>query len=168
MEKKIIDPSTINGWGIDADPANEPNYPIKHYTGDDHQRINWQRPSLQPTDSEILMSTERPYMPAVFGSALPPAGLSGALRRLAYTYSENMFRRWIPLLIADRIDVLENKLRDLFSGDALKCYKEKGWAALAKYKPATLAVKIIVRLIVLAAIASVVIHLFKKKKTLPC
>jgi hypothetical protein len=30
----------IKGWGVDIDPANYPNYPIKDYNGDDHQRLN--------------------------------------------------------------------------------------------------------------------------------
>jgi hypothetical protein len=31
----------IPGWGIDADPENEPTYPMKTYTGDDHKRSNY-------------------------------------------------------------------------------------------------------------------------------
>jgi len=30
------DYKNIQGWGMDIDPDNEPNYPIKNYTGDDY------------------------------------------------------------------------------------------------------------------------------------
>ena len=29
----------IKGWGIDADPENEPTYPMKNYTGDDQDLV---------------------------------------------------------------------------------------------------------------------------------
>src|SRR4051812_32043913 len=116
MEKQLIDYQNINGWGIDADPRNEPTYPIKHYTGDDHNRKNWSRPELQQVNAEILKSTERPYLTAVFGSRVPPSGLSGALRRFAFKYSENMYRHWLTLLLADRIQVIEGIFNDIFHG----------------------------------------------------
>ena len=47
MEKISDKYRNIPGWGIDADPANEPTYPIKNYTGDDFERLNYERPPLQ-------------------------------------------------------------------------------------------------------------------------
>src|SRR4051812_30047640 len=71
----------IKGWGIDADPENEPTYPMKKYTGDDHKRTNYKRPVQQPIDIEVLHSNERPNISATFGTVSPPSGLSGVLRR---------------------------------------------------------------------------------------
>jgi hypothetical protein len=48
----------------------------------------------------------------VRGSAQPPRGLSGALRRLAYTIPEHRARRPMLLILADRIDVLEHRAVD--------------------------------------------------------
>ena len=44
----------IKGWGVDIDLKNEPNYPIKKYNGDDHKRLNWERPPLQPVTVKYL------------------------------------------------------------------------------------------------------------------
>lgn len=56
MKNNDYDYRQINGWGIDADPENEPTYPIKKYTGDDHNRLLYERPPLQPVNVEILHS----------------------------------------------------------------------------------------------------------------
>ena len=47
-------------------------------------------------------------MTTVYSSANPPRGLSGVLRRLAYRIPTYRARRWMLLLLADRIDVLEH------------------------------------------------------------
>src|SRR5215211_3216087 len=60
MENTANNHEHIKGWGVDANPQNEPTYPMKKYTGDDHNRLNWVRPPLQPVTVEILHSNERP------------------------------------------------------------------------------------------------------------
>lgn len=131
--KETKDYSHIKGWGIDADPENEPTYPLKNYTGDDHARTHWDRPSLQVKDVEILHSNERPTISAVFGNTLPPKGLSGIVRRLAFRYSENRYRHWLPLLLADRIDVIEGLFDDLRRGHIPNIFAEKGYKARWKH-----------------------------------
>ena len=123
----------IPGWGVDADPENEPTYPYKHWTGDDHQRLNWQRPPLQPVYREVLQSNERPYMTAVFGTSVPPSGLSGAIRRFAFKFSESEYGHWLPLLLADRVNMLEGIVADIKGGHIPNIFAEKGWAAEWKY-----------------------------------
>lgn len=162
MEKKAIDPATVPGWGIDADPNDRPNYPIKHYTGSDHERIHWQRPPLQPATVEILKSTERPYLPAVFGTPNPPKGLSGALRRIAFRYSENMNRRWLLLIFADRVNSFEGMLADIFLFRFPNYIKEHGGRALWKHRPAVLLGKIFIRILFIAVIVTLIILLVKK------
>src|SRR6187200_1171435 len=93
----------IKGWGIDADPENEPTYPMKNYNGDDHKRSNYTRPPLQRADVEVLHSNERPGLSAVFGTVCPPSGLSGLIRRFAFKYSEESLKHWFALVLADRI-----------------------------------------------------------------
>jgi hypothetical protein len=158
MEKKIIDATLINGWGIDNNPLDEPNYPIKTYTGDDHKRKNWARPTLQTTDKEILKSTERPFLSAVFGTKQPPTALSGLLRKIAFKYSENMYRHWLPLLLADRIDVIESLVSDIFHARIPRLAKERGWGAIAKYRPMLLVRKIVVRLLIVAVVVLLIMY----------
>lgn len=153
----------IKGWGVDNVPDDEPNYPMKHNTGADHNRLRWNRPELQEDTVEILKSTERPSKSAVYGTVAPPKGLSGALRRYAFKHSENMYRHWLPLLLADRIDVLEGILSDIRSGRVPNLIAERGWGAIWKHKPALLVRKIAVRLSVFAALGA--FFLYKSKKS---
>jgi len=123
----------IKGWGIDADPENEPTYPMKHYTGDDHNRIHYERPPQQPVNVEVLRSNERPNITAVYGTSTPPSGLSGAIRRYAFRYSEGSWGHWLPLILADRVNVVEGIIDDLKSGHIPNIFAERGWKAEWKY-----------------------------------
>jgi hypothetical protein len=123
----------IKGWGIDADPENDPTYPMKHWTGDDHNRLNYERATQQPATVEILHSNERPNLTAVFGTSTPPSGLSGQIRRFAFTRSEGEFSHWIPLILADRINMIEGIFDDLKRGHFPNFFAERGWNAEWKY-----------------------------------
>jgi hypothetical protein len=153
------DVSQIKGWGVDADPENEPTYPMKNYTGDDHNRINWERPPLQPQSVEVLMSIERPYMTATFGTASPPSGLSGMMRRFAFRFSESTYAHWFPLVIADRVNVIEGIIADLKMGIVPNIFAEKGWKAEWKYNKKGMITKIAV-----AAGTAVLLMLLKSNK----
>lgn len=159
MENTTNDYSHINGWGIDADPENEPTYPIKKYTGDDHERLNWVRPPLQPQTQEILHSNERPNLSAVFGATVPPSGLSGMIRRYAFKSSESEYSHWLPLLIADRVNVVEGILDDLVHGHIPNIFAEKGWKADWKHNP-----KGVVKQVAIVAIVSIaLVAMFSRK-----
>ena len=132
----------IPGWGMDADPENEPTYPMKNYTGDDHQRLKYQRAEQQPDSVEILMSTERPEITRVFGTSVPPSGLSGAIRRYAFSHSEDRYRHWLPLILADRVNVVEGILEDLANGHIPNIAKERGWKMEWKHNPKGMATKV--------------------------
>ena len=152
--KSVEELSHIKGWGIDADPQNDPTYPMKKWTGDDHRRIRWQRPPLQKESVEILQSIERPNASAVFGTPVPPSGLSGAIRRLAYQYSESSYGRWLPLLIADRVNVVEGIIDDLKQGHVPNIFAERGWKAEWKYNKVGLVKKVVIGALVTTAIVS--------------
>jgi hypothetical protein len=134
----------IKGWGVDADPENEPTYPIKKYTGDDHKRIHWERPPLQPVHVEILHSNERPSPSAVFGTVAPPSGLSGAIRRIAFRFSESEYGHWLNLLLADRVNMVEGLVDDLKRGYIPNILAEKGMKAEWKYNKKGLITKVLV------------------------
>lgn len=126
-------PKNIPGWGHDADPENDPTYPMKKRNGADYERLNYQRPPQQPETVEILHSNERPTITRVFGTSTPPQGLSGAIRRFAFKYSESSYGHWMPLVLADRIDVVRGIIDDLKQGIIPNIFAERGWKAEWKY-----------------------------------
>jgi hypothetical protein len=134
----------IKGWGIDADSENEPTYPMKKYTGDDHRRLNYDRPSQQQTDVEILQSNERPTATAVFGTSTPPSGLSGMLRRFAFRFSEGNWGHWLTLILADRVNMVEGIVDDVKKGYVPNIMAERGWNAELKYNRAGLVQKALI------------------------
>ncbi len=164
MENIHSDYKNIPGWGMDADPENEPTYPMKHYTGDDHQRLNWERPPLQPKNEEILMSIERPALTAVFGTSVPPSGLSGMIRRFAFKYSESHYGHWLPLVVADRVNVVEGIVDDLIHGHVPNIFAEKGWKAEWKYNRGPFIQKMVITAVVTTAIVALLMNKKKLKK----
>ncbi len=128
-----IDPSQVPGWGIDADPENDPTYPIKQRNNGEHAGYSWDRPTQQDSQVEVLHSNERPNLSATYGTARPPRGLSGAIRRAAFRYSESSYGHWLPLMLADRIGVVEGYLQDLAHGHVPNIFAERGWNAEWKY-----------------------------------
>ena len=159
MKNLSIDVKQIPGWGMDSDLENEPTYPMKNYTGDDHNRINYERSLPQAPDVEILMSNERPALPAVFGNSVPPSGLSGMVRRYAFRHSEDRVRHWIPLIMADRINVWEGLAQDLAKGYLPNVFAERGLKMEMKYNPRGFGVKIIT-----AAAVGIGLYLLLKRK----
>ena len=135
MENLESNYSHINGWGIDADPENEPTYPMKKYTGDDHNRLNYQRPELQAVNEEVLHSNERPNLPAVFGTPLPPSGVSGVIRRFAFKFSEGNWTHWLSLILADRVNAIEGIIDDVKGGHFPNVLSERGFKAMWKHNP---------------------------------
>jgi hypothetical protein len=136
----------INGWGIDADEENEPTYPMKKYTGDDHRRLAYDRPPLQPV--EVLKSTERPNITAVYGTSTPPTGISGSIRRYAFQFSEGEWGHWLSLLLADRVNVVEGIVDDFKKGIVPNIFAEKGWKAEWKHNPQGLITKVAVTAVI--------------------
>ena len=159
MENTNFDYKTIPGWNTDADPKNEPTYPMKKYTGDDHNRSNWERPPLQPVNMEVLHSIERPNVSAVFGTTLPPSGLSGAVRRFAFKFSESEYGHWLNLLLADRINMIEGIIDDLKHGHIPNIFAERGRKADWKYNR-----KEVIRNIVIAAAVTTAFIAFVKRR----
>lgn len=156
--------SHIKGWGIDADPKNEPTYPMKNYTGDDHNRLNYEKPTQQPQEIEILKSPERPALSAVFGTSAPPSGLSGMIRRYAFKFSESSYGHWLPLILADRINAVEGILDDLTHGHIPNIFAERGGKAALKYNRKAVAKNILVGVLVTSAVIMVLSQKNKKKK----
>lgn len=129
----------IQGWGADLDPALRPAYPKERMPA----RLDHAPPPLPPQAQrvEVLHSTERPGLTPVFGSTLPPSGLSGILRRLAFRHSENDLRHWFTLMLADRVNVAEGLLEDLRGGHVPNLYAEMGGRVELRHNPRGAATK---------------------------
>src|SRR5947209_16936777 len=98
---------TIPGWGVDKNPADRPSYPKEKF---ENTGAHWDFPERQPELRPRERSTEHKFLTPVFGTAQPLHGVSGAIRRWAYTYSEGRLAHWLLLIAGDRVDVLESRI----------------------------------------------------------
>lgn len=154
-EQTVKHPAQVRGWGVDADPRNDPTYPMKKRTNGEHAGYSWERPPQQPLTVEILHSNERPNVTAVFGTSTPPSGLSGMLRRLAFQYSKSSYGHWLPLMLADRVGVAEGILADLAHGHVPNVVGELGGEAEWKHNRKHLVIGVVLgAFLAYAAIAS--------------
>jgi hypothetical protein len=152
MEHTPKDPSQVEGWGVDVNPKNDPTYPMKHRTDGEHAGYSWERPPQQPVNTEILRSIERPNVTSVFGTSTPPSGLSGVIRRIAFRYSESSYGHWLPLMLADRVGIVEGILDDLKHGHLPNVFAERGWKAEWRYNRTSLVWKVLVRVLLITAV----------------
>jgi hypothetical protein len=67
----------------------------------------------------ITHRSELRQMTPVFGTAQPLHGISGLMRRIAYSIHETRTRHWMLLLMADRVDRLEHRIAGLVKMTAL-------------------------------------------------
>jgi hypothetical protein len=156
-----IDPESIKGWAVDADPENDPTYPMQVRTDDSHKGYTWERPDQQPEDVETLHSNERPNLTSVFGTSTPPSGLSGMIRRRAFDYSENSYAHWLPLMLADRINMVEGVFSDLATGRIPNFFAENGMGAEWKYNKT----RVITKVAIGAATVGLIVWLVKRPRT---
>jgi hypothetical protein len=105
----------IPGWGADLDPKDRPSVPKERFDPD-LNGAHWQFPERQPERWPRERSIEHKFLTPVFGTACPPKGLSGAIRRYAYRrYSEGRAAHWLLLIGADRVDTVESTLRSFLT-----------------------------------------------------
>jgi hypothetical protein len=151
-----INPAQVIGWGIDADPENDPTYPMRDRSREINGGLDWQRPPLQSDDVEVLRSTEHNRRPAVIGTSTPPSGLSGAMRREAFKRSEGKWSHWLMLMAADRVNVVEGVGDDLMHGRVPNIPAEMGVRSEIEHNMPGLIRKVVVAGAVLAVIALLV------------
>jgi hypothetical protein len=100
----------IPGWGVDLDPADRPSVPKLRFQ-EDLTGAHWEFPDRQPEKWPRERSIEHKFLTPVFGTAQPPKGLSGVIRRFSYArYSEGRAAHWLLLILADRVDAWEHHL----------------------------------------------------------
>jgi hypothetical protein len=95
---------------MDLDPARRPGVPRMHKPRPLPNTIY--PPERQLSRVKVFMHG-RPHKtcPPVFGTAVPPRGLSGRVRKAAYRWPDHYMRHWTLLLLADRVDLWEHRAR---------------------------------------------------------
>ncbi len=97
----------IPAFGIDADPSSRPGVPAEREPAPTSG-------ARQPVQQQSVIGITVTRLPGqtltpVYGTAQPPRGLSGLLRRRAYAIPPHLTRHWALLLAADRIDAIEHR-----------------------------------------------------------
>jgi len=105
----------IPGWGVDRNPEDRPSVPKERF---DPARngAHWEFPERQAEQWPRERSIEHKFLTPVFGTACPPRGLSGAMRKFAYRrWSEARAAHWLALIAADRVDAFGSHLRSFLT-----------------------------------------------------
>ncbi|HEY0023444.1 MAG TPA: hypothetical protein VGB24_11055 [Longimicrobium sp.] len=122
---------TVPGWGVDLNYDERTAVPMEDFdpgaTG-----AHWDFPERQPEKWPREMSPEHGMLPPVFGTACPPKGISGAIRKYAYTLGEGKTSHWMLLMAADRIDVIESSVESAVRGQPDNPLSESG--VIAEFK----------------------------------
>jgi hypothetical protein len=71
--------------------------------------------------------------------------------RIAFRYSESSYGHWLPLMLADRVSVVEGVLDDLKHGHLPNVFAERGWKAEWKHNRTSLVRRILVRVFLVSA-----------------
>ncbi len=154
MEQSIRQTS-VKGWGVDLDAAQRPAVPMEH-TPPGGTGAHWEQPEPQFSGIRVFQSIERPAMTHVYGTSAPPRGISGRMRAYAYEFGEARLARWMTLLAADRVDVIEGLVDDLQRGKIPNIFAEMGLGAEWKYNKKALVRRALVGASAVAAGAFIV------------
>ena len=120
--------------GIDR-PGDRPGVPMES----DPERAegaHWERPERQKDSDRHLHRAGLDRPTPVVGTAQPPRGLSGVMRKAAYEIPEHYARHWMILMAADRVDVLEDRLGGMLAEPLEKVGFDAG-AHYARTNPLT-------------------------------
>ena len=158
-QQRHRDTAHIKGWGADVDPANRPGYPMERTPPRLHN-VHWDAPPPQAPSVKVYHSVERPGMTPVFGTTVPPSGLSGMMRDLAFKFSENDLRHWLILLAADRVNVGEGLLSDLAHGHVPNILEEMGLRSEWRYNRAGFVKKALVA----SALVGTAVYLMRRRR----
>ena len=135
-ERESIDfAERINGWGSDLEPRMRPGVPRDKAPGLGGESL-YPPIEQQVAKVKIHKSNEHGRLTPVFGTSCPPKGLSGLVRDFAYRFSEGQRPHWLTLMLADRIDVVEDVLGDLVRLRVPNLPKELGLGAQLKHNRA--------------------------------
>jgi hypothetical protein len=99
---------------VDLDPANRPGVP--------RERPPQPWPNSRPVVERMTARPATPKhgrahkpMPPVYGTSVPPRGVSGLIRRAAYRLPDHHVNHWLLLLFADRVQSWGRRTRNLLA-----------------------------------------------------
>lgn len=92
--------------GVDVEGRERPGVPMEAEP-EPFAGAHWKTPPRQAWTPRSAVARGRPT--PVMGTAQPLRGVSGTLRRAAYRLPEHRGRHWLLLLLADRVDVAEDR-----------------------------------------------------------
>lgn len=97
-------------WGVDLDHARRPGVP-SHREPQPFANTRYP-PERQQGESTVPMhGRPNKTMPPVFGTSTPLKGLSGAIRRYAYTKPDHYPSHWLLKLLGDKVDSMEYRAK---------------------------------------------------------
>ena len=115
MESREQLRARIPGCGADLDPADRPSHPKLRYAPE-ATGAHWDFPERQPEKWPRERSIEHAFVTPVFGTAQPPKGLSGVIRKFSYArFSEARLAHWLLLVAADRVDAWEEHAKSFLT-----------------------------------------------------
>lgn len=91
--------------GADAPLENRPGVPMETASALPAEPI-----ARQPGGERHFRRVGLEELTPVYGTAQPPRGVSGKMRKMAYSIPEHSAMHWMTLLLADRVDVMEDYL----------------------------------------------------------
>lgn len=150
--------SSIPGWGSDLDPSARPGVPMDK-APDIGVEALYPDIEQQVPRVKIHKSTEHARLTPVFGTSCPPRGLSGLIRDYAYKMSEGRISHWLLLMLADRVNVVEDFATDLAHFRVPNIPKEMGLKAEWKYNRQG-----VIRKVAIVGIALGVLSLVMKRR----
>lgn len=107
-EDMTLSPRVPPGINADASPLQRPGIPQETEPPQALASAHWLKPEQQQSEREPLVGKGLMLTP-VFSTAVPTRGISGVMRRLAYRIPDYKARRWLLLMLADRVDAVEHQ-----------------------------------------------------------
>jgi hypothetical protein len=98
----------IPGAGVDASVSQRPGVPMESDPPRPAGFAHWAEPERQRDPGNVLKRKGLAELTPVFGTSVPPRGISGVMRRAAYEIPEHYTTHWLVLLLADRVDAVEH------------------------------------------------------------
>lgn len=84
------------------------------------------------------------------------------IRRMAFRYSESHYGHWLPLMLADRIGIVEGLLDDLVHLRFPNIAAERGWKAEWRHNRQSLVARILLGVAIVVAVIALIIWLVRR------
>lgn len=116
MERYTQEPGSGRPAPVDLDMSCRPGVPMFPEHPAAYPDVAGKPILSQHPDHRVLVGVEARLsaggdITPVFGTAVAPRGLSGLIRRVGYRYPEHHAARWLIVMLGDRVDVWEGRIK---------------------------------------------------------